>query len=323
MGHLPTDDPQLLVGPALGEDAAVIDWDINANELLVAKSDPITFATDAIGYYAVNVCANDLAVTGARPLYYLPTILLPAGDADVALAEEIFKQIGDACRELHIIVAGGHSEITSTVSQPVIAGSMLGAVGRDSIVSTGGARPGDQILMAGEAPIEGASIIAREMRQSLLDRGWSSREVDEAADYLYRPGISVLLPARLAVQTGGVTSMHDPTEGGIATGLLEVATAARVGIAVDLDRIPISNLARRLCAEFGLDPLGTIASGSLLATAAADDAPQILDTWRSHGWSGTVIGTVVPLESDIRGYSQGMETTFPRFTTDEITKLWT
>ena len=126
LDDLPTDDPTLLLGPSVGEDAAVIDFSPDDTRLLVAKSDPITFATDEIGFYAVNVCANDLAVVGATPRFYLPTVLLPAEQADVGLAERIFAQIGVACRKLEVVVAGGHSEITHTVNQPVIAGTIMG-----------------------------------------------------------------------------------------------------------------------------------------------------------------------------------------------------
>lgn len=320
--ELPLEDLQLLIGPSVGEDAAVIDWNLDADSLLVAKSDPITFATDSIGFYAVTVCANDLAVTGAVPRYYLPTILLPAGQADVALAERIFTQIGETCRQIGVVVAGGHSEITPAVNQPVLAGTMLGIAERGAIISTGSARRGDLILMAGVVPIEGVSIIARQMRQTLVERGWSASALEQAANYLYQPGISVLPQALLAAQTGVVTSMHDPTEGGIATGLMEVATAARVGLEVDFDRIQVPELAGRLCAEFGLDPLGTIASGALLATTAPPNAQKILDLWQTHGWPASIIGRIIAQDSGLRGRRHGLDCSFPEFAADEITKLW-
>src|SRR4051812_27524411 len=250
LAKLPISHPQLLLGPALGEDAAVIDFAPGSDHLLVAKSDPITFATDEIGYYAVNVCANDLAVTGANPCFYLPTILLPAGQTNATLVEEIFSQLGASCRALGITIAGGHSEITPAVNQPVVAGTMLGEVQRGQVIRSGGCRPGDVVLMAGVAPVEGTSLIAREQRAELIARGWRAEELDEAAHYLHHPGISVLQPARLAAQTGVVTAMHDPTEGGVATALLELATAGAVGLTIDLDAIAIPALARRLCAEF-------------------------------------------------------------------------
>jgi hydrogenase maturation factor len=322
LAELPTQHPDLLLGPAVGEDAAVIDFDAGAGRLLVAKSDPITFATDEIGYYAVNVCVNDLAVTGATPRFYLPTLFLPADKADAATAARIFRQIGAACRGLGIAVAGGHSEITHAVTQPVVAGTLLGEVARDRYVRSGGGQVGDRLLMAGVAPVEGVSIIAREMRAVLLARGWDRQTLDAAANYLYDPGISVLAPARLAAEAGLVTAMHDPTEGGIATGIRELALAAGVGIQVDLDAIPVPELARRLCAEFGLDPLGVIASGALLATAAPQHADALLDGWRRAGWPAAVIGQIVGSEAGVTAQRSGEPVAFPHFAADEIAKLW-
>jgi hydrogenase maturation factor len=342
LAGLPTRHPQLLLGPAVGEDAAVIDFNPGSEHLLVAKSDPITFATDEIGYYAVNVCANDLAVTGATPRFYLPTLLLPANGSDVALARDIFAQIGAACTKLNLVVVGGHSEVTPSVNQPVIAGTMLGEVRRDGYLSSRDCRPGDVVLLAGQAPVEGASIIAREKRADLLARGWPVDEVDKAAAFLHDPGISILVPAQAAAATGLVTAMHDPTEGGIATGLYELAVAAGVSMEVNLDAIPILPLGAKLCATYGLDPLGTIASGALLAACAPDDASRVLQQWAQVGWPGTVIGQIngkttnqeVADHSDqitnpIKGHVQtvvalraGRRVPFPAFAADEITKLW-
>ncbi len=319
---LPHDDPRLLVGPTVGEDAAVIDFAPGSDRLLVAKSDPITFATDQIGFYAVNVCVNDLAVAGATPRFYFPTLLLPAGQTDANLAAAIFSQIGDACRQMGIVVAGGHSEITPAVTQPVVAGSLLGEVARTRVITSGGCRPGDVVLLAGTVPVEGTSLIAREKRAALLEMGWSLAVIDEAAGYLYKPGISVLTPALLAADAGLVTAMHDPTEGGVATGLLELALAAGVGIEIDLDEIPVEPLAHDLCAVFGLDPLGVIASGALLATAAPEQVDQLLDLWGGAGWQGTVIGRILPQVNHYVALRGGTAVPFPTYAVDEITKLW-
>ena len=272
---LPTVDPRLILGPSVGEDAAVIDFAGGDAPLLVAKSDPITFATDEIGFYAVNVCANDLAVTGATPRFYMPTLLLPAEKSTVGLAEAIFRQIGEACRSAGIVVAGGHSEITHAVNQAVVAGTMLGEVDRGRFVRSSGCHVGDAILLAGEIPIEATSIIAREKQADLLALGWSKADIEEASNYLFSPGISVTVPALAAAHAGLVSAMHDPTEGGVASGLAEIAMAAHVGMTVHLDAIPIPPLAARLCATFGLDPLGAIASGALLATCAAGDVQTV------------------------------------------------
>ena len=322
LSSLPTRDAQLVLGPAVGEDAAIIDFAPGSERLLVAKIDPITFATDEIGYYAVNVCANDLAVTGATPRFYLPAVFLPEDNAGAAQARLIFDQIGAACAQHSIVVAGGHSEITPSVSRPVVAGAMLGEVSRDRYVSTHGCRPSDAILLAGSVPVEGTSIIARERRDVLLARGWQAAELDRAAHFLYDPGISVMAPAHAAATTGLVTAMHDPTEGGVATGLLELAVAAGVGLDVDLDSLPIADLSRRLCAAFGLDPLGVIASGALLAACAPEDAPFVLEAWRACGRPGAVIGRATPHAGNYIARRNGKPVEFPRFAVDEITKLW-
>jgi len=322
LASLPNQDPRLLVGPTVGEDAAVIDFAPGGDFLLVAKSDPITFATDQIGYYAVNVCVNDLAVSGATPRFYFPTVLMPAGQSDTALATAIFAQIGDACRTLGIVVAGGHSEITAAVNQVVVAGSLLGEVRRDRVVRSSGCRPGDSVLMAGAVPIEGTSIIARERGARLLAMGWSAADVSAAANYLTDPGISVMTPALLAAEAGLVTAMHDPTEGGVVTGLREMALASGCGLEIDLDAIPVPFLARRLCAAFGIDPLGTIASGALLATARPENVARLLQRWQAAGWPGTVIGRVTPDEMGCVALRNGGSEPLPEFAVDEIARLW-
>lgn len=322
LSGLPTQDPQLLLGPSVGEDAAVIDFDAASDLLLVVKSDPITFATDQIGFYAVNICANDLAVTGATPRFFLPTVLLPAGAADFSMVRAIFDQIGQACRALGIVVAGGHSEVTPSVSQPVVSGTMLGEALRAQYVRSGGCQVGDVVLLVGAVPIEGTSIIAREMRHHLLDDGWAATELDEAANYLFSPGISVLEPALAAARAGLVTAMHDPTEGGLATGIFELAMASGTGMEIDLDRIPIPNLSRRLCAAFDLDPVGTLASGALLATTSPLCVDALLQLWEKIGCPARVIGRVVPAKQGLSALQGGRRISFPTFAVDEITKLW-
>jgi len=319
---LPTTDPKLLLGPSVGEDAAVIDFCGGDGRLLVAKSDPITFATDQIGFYAVNVCANDLAVTGATPRFYLPTLLLPAGSATAGMADAIFQQIGDACRSAGIVVAGGHSEVTHVVDQAIVAGTMLGEVNRNQFVRSRDCQVGDVVLLAGAVPIEGTSIIAREKRSELLAQGWTEAEIAEAANYLFSPGISVAVPALAAAQNGLVTAMHDPTEGGVASGLSELATAAGVGMTIDLDAIPIPPLAARICAVSGLDPMGTIASGALLATCCGENVDALQHLWQSLGWPSSVIGFITPQSDGLVALNQGTPVPFPTFPADEITKLF-
>jgi hydrogenase expression/formation protein HypE len=260
---LPT-GPRVILGPRPGEDAAILDM---PDRYLVAKTDPITFTTDEIGWYAVQVCANDVATTGATPLWFLATILLPGGQATEITARHIFAQITGACRALNVAVVGGHTEITHDLSRPIVVGCMLGEVAKDRLVRTGGAQPGDVILLTKGAPIEATAIMAREKRAELTGR-FSEAMLDRCAHFLHEPGISVVRDARLAMEVAGVTSMHDPTEGGVLSALWELAEASGCAVEVDLygERKPWLPEGEALCKTFDLDPAGAIASGALLLT---------------------------------------------------------
>lgn len=312
-------DPRIVVGPRAGEDAAVFDF---GSTYLVAKSDPITFATNEIGWYAVNVNANDVAVMGAQPRWFLATVLLPAGQATADLAESIFAQIYDACTALGVSLAGGHTEITVNLDRPIISGMMLGEVAPERLITTAGAQVGDAVLLVKPVPIEGTALIALERARALRERGYGPAFIARAQGFLHEPGISVVAAARLATDTAPVHAMHDPTEGGVMTGLLEIARAAGKGLIVDLDAIPILPEASALCREFGLDPLGTLASGSLLLTTDAADAGHLQATLTAAGYPTAIVGRVTAPEEGLVARRDGWQVPWPTFTADEITRLF-
>jgi len=313
------DDPRIVVGPAAGEDAAVFDF---GDRYLVAKTDPITFATNEIGWYAVNVNANDIAVMGAEPRWFLATVLLPAGQATADMAEAIFGQIHAACAALGISLAGGHTEITVNLDRPIVSGTMLGEVAPERLVTTAGAQVGDAVLLIKPAPIEGAALIALERVDALRERGYSPAFIERVQGFLHDPGISVVAPARLALEIADVHAMHDPTEGGVLTGLLEIARAAKVGLTVDLDAIPLLSEGAVLCREFGLDPLGTIASGALLLTVADEDAARLVATMAAAGYPAAIIGRVTDPAAGLVARRDGQPVPWPLYATDEITKIF-
>lgn len=314
------EDERVVVGPRIGEDAAVIDM---GDRYLVAKTDPITFATDHIGWYAVCINANDLATMGARPRWFLATVLLPEGKADEALAEEIFRQLHQACRELKISLVGGHTEITYDLNRPIVVGQMLGEVEKDKLVITGGAQVGDLILLTKGIAIEATAVLAREKKAYLKGKGYSDAFLEKARGYLFQPGISVLKEALLAHQTVPVHAMHDPTEGGLAMGLWELAQAAKVGLLIEGDEIVVLPECERLCTEFGLDPLGAIASGALLIAVAPEDGDRLKKTLEGEGIPCYLIGEVAPSEQGLKLRRGGRTSDLPLFTEDEIAKVFT
>ncbi|MBI4246046.1 MAG: hydrogenase expression/formation protein [Candidatus Rokubacteria bacterium] len=315
----PVKDPRVVVGPRVGEDAAVIDV---GDRYLVATADPITFATDDIGWYALQVNANDVAVRGARPRWFLATLLLPEGQASEDSVAALFDQLAAACAELEVTLVGGHTEVTHGLDRPIVAGTMLGEVEKDKLVTTAGAQVGDAVVMTKGVPLEGAAIIAREREAELLARGVRPSVIRKAKGLLRAPGLSVLPEAEIACELARVHAMHDPTEGGIATALWELADAAGVGLRIDRERIVVLPEGEALCRAFGLDPLGTIASGALLMTLAPADASIVIHALAREGIDGHYIGQVVERALGVMLVEGNRAQPLPVFPQDEIAKLF-
>jgi hydrogenase expression/formation protein HypE len=259
-------DPRVVVGPGVGLDCAVLDF---GDRYLVVKTDPITFATDGIGWYAVQINANDIACSGAAPAFFMATLLLPEIDGNAVLAERIFSQITEACAQLGATLVGGHTEITYGLDRPMVMGAMLGEVAKGRLVTAAGAQTGDTVLLTKGYPIEAVAILAREFGAAPELGGAAQFEpgfLERCRDFLYRPGISVVRDAQVALAAGRVSAMHDPTEGGVATGLWELAEASGRGIEIRPEALKPLPEGAALCRAFGLDPLGCIASGALLLT---------------------------------------------------------
>jgi len=310
---------RVVVGPRVGEDAAVLDF---GDRYLVATTDPVTFVTDAAGWYALHVNANDVAVRGARPAWFLATLLLPEGQTTEAQVEALFAEVAEACAALGVSLIGGHTEVTAGLTRPIVAGTMLGEVAKDALVTTGGARPGDTLLLTKGVPLEGAAIIARERGEEAIRRGVPAEVVARARELLRRPGLSVVPEARLATAAARVHAMHDPTEGGLATACWELAEAAEAGVRLERERIPILPDGARLCAAFGLDPLGTIASGALLLAVAPADAAAVEAACRGAGIMCAAIGEVTERRQGTTLVEGGRARPLPTFPQDEITKLF-
>lgn len=318
LGKIDARDPRVALGARAGEDAALIDM---GERYLAAKTDPITFATDLIGWYAVQVNANDLAVMGATPRWFMATLLLPEGTS----AEDtraIFGQLLDACEALGVTLIGGHTEITYDLPRPIAVGAMLGEVAKDKVVLTSGAQAGDSVVLTQGVAIEGAAILAREAADALTAKGVDQDVIRRAQELLFTPGISVAKAAAIACDVGGVNSMHDPTEGGLATSLLEIATAAGVGVAVDAERIPVLPECRAVCDALSLDPLGLIASGALLATLPPSDARRLVAALRRAGIPAVEIGRITPASEGLRLILGGAERALPSFERDELARFF-
>jgi len=301
------------VGPALGEDACAID---TGGDLLVASSDPITFTEHHVGYYSVNVNANDVATMGARPRWFVATLLFPPGMRKQTL-RSIFDEVDRTCVGLGIRMCGGHTEATSAVTKPVIVGTMLGTVSRRQLVRPARVRVGDKVLLTKRLALEGTSIIARERRPD-VEQILGRRRAAAARNLLLAPGISVVREARCAVETAPIHAMHDPTEGGLLCGLAELGHVTGLGMEIDLDRVPVFEETRAICDHFKLNPLGLIASGSLLIVASRKGAAKVTRAIEALGIECTEIGEVGG--KGLSALRRGRRVRLPDLKGDEIAK---
>lgn len=314
-------DPQVILGPKIGEDAAVVDPGKGSDHYWVVTSDPITFTTDEIGYYGVVVNLNDIATRGAIPRWFLATLLFPES-VPLKTVEKVFRQIQDACRRFGISLIGGHTEITPGIERTILSGHMIGEVNKDKLVVTGGSRDGDLLLLVKGICIEGTSIIAREKGPELIEKGIDSSVVERARAFIFNPGIEVLSAARIACDSASVHSMHDPTEGGLINGIVEMALASDKEIVIDLEKVSVYEESRILCREFGLDPFGVIASGALLLTIPSSDLSVLQQAFKESSIPIRIIGEVRKGPARVLAKHEKRIKELRPFPRDEILKIF-
>jgi hydrogenase expression/formation protein HypE len=274
---------EVRLGPALGEDACAIDV---PEGTLVAATDPITLTGSDVGSFAVTINANDIAVMGVQPRWFMAMVLLPIGTTESEV-RALFASIRHKLDEIGATLVGGHTEITGVVSQPIVVGQMMGFSPNGRIVPTHGVDAGDVLVQVGPAPIEAAVVLADQaahavrMPPDLLARA-SAASIE--------PGISVVEPALLAAQCGA-KALHDPTEGGLSSGLHELARASRVSIEIDEASMLWFEPGVAVCRALDADPWGALASGTLLAAFAPERVDAALQSLQRAGFEAARIGS--------------------------------
>lgn len=276
--------PEVLIGPTVGEDAAVIDL---GGRYLVVHTDPVTGSIGLLGTLAVYVPTNDIAVRGVEPRWLSVALFLPPGSDEREL-DVITAQIDETARRLGATVVGGHTEVTTAVTRPVAVTTAMGVGSR--YVTTSGAHAGDLIVMTKSAGQEAASILATDFAEEAVRRGVDAKVVERAKTLATE--ISVVREALALADLA--TSMHDPTEGGVVNGLAEIAYASGISIMAYRENIIVYKEVEELCRAFGIDPLETLSSGVLLATVPRERLGEAEERLRKLGVPYSVIGEALP-----------------------------
>ena len=303
---------EVLLGAGVGEDCAAVK--LAPGEIFVISTDPITGTVKDVGMLAIQITANDLASSGAEPVGVMLTVLLPE-EIEEADIRKMMEQVEEACSRFHIQVMGGHTEVTRAVNQPVISVTGVGKVREDRLVSTAGAKPGQDILVTKWIGIEGTSIIAKEKERELRQR-FSGAFVETAKGF--DQYLSVVPESQIAVEHG-VSAMHDVTEGGIYGALWEVAEASGIGLEIDLKAIPIRQETVEVCEYFELNPYYLISSGCMLM--AAERGHDLARKLTAAGIPAAVIGKATDGKAR-RIWNGGEESYLERPKTDELYKIY-
>jgi len=310
---------EVIVGPAAGEDCAVI----RATEGLVfLSSDPITGATSDLGYLAVHINCNDIAASGAEPLGLMVVLLMPP-TADVEDVKNIMLEIEEAAKSLRIDVLGGHTEFTPAVNRPVVCATGVG-MARKAIKSRG-VEPGDYIVMTKTAGIEGTYILAKDFVNKLEQPSAlknapeiTGEDISDALTYLKK--ISVLPESRIMLKHEA-TGMHDATEGGVFGAAAELCRGAGLGASLQESKIPVSGTTRKFCARLGLNPYKLLSGGSMLCTLKKPK--PLIDELQAAGIEAAVIGRMTERGAGVASLGKRGAETQIEAEPDELNKLFT
>lgn len=276
------DREEVRISNGIGEDCAVINY---GDFECVVTTDPVTGADKNIGKIAVNINCNDIASCGVEPVGILVTILAPPS-ATLEDLKNIMKEIHDETSKLNVQIIGGHTEVTEAVNKIIVSCTALGKGRKDAAIATKDAKPGDDIIVTKQLCMEGTSILINDFSNKCKD---VLTELEYEEGKLYIENLSVVKEGIIAGKFG-VNSMHDITEGGVMGALWELAKASNAGFKVFKEKMPISNITKKLCKRFNIDPLKFISSGSMIITCP--NGLKLVEILKEQGIDSTIIGSI-------------------------------
>ncbi len=275
---------RVIVGPGIGVDNSVISLD---GVKIIVSSDPVTGARENLGRIGVDVSTNDVALTGVKPEFLLIVLILPPAASHEEI-RRIMRQASVEAERLGVAIVGGHTEYASIVENPVFVGTAIGWTRRRRLITSSGAKAGENIVMVGEAGVEGTSILASDLREKLVDKGVPSQVLGRARRLV--KNLSIVEPALVSAEYA--SAMHDPTEGGVLGGIFEICEASGKGCVINIQSIPVRRETRIICERLGIDPLRLVSSGTLLATVSESKTARLLRKLHERGFKARVIGRV-------------------------------
>ena len=297
---------EVLTGASFGEDCAVLD--LKEDEVAVMCEKLLTYED---GFVYEDIFNNVYAV-GLKPVGIETALLLPVGYEETAL-KSLIKDLDEACKGADVEILGGDTSFTTSVNRPVMAVTVFAKAKKESYVKTGGAKPGDDIVISKWAGLKGTYLLARKYEEKLKEKFPASMILSALQ---FKKYLTVVYEAAPAVKSG-VSAMHDASRGGIFTALWELAEASHVGLSVDLKRIPIKQETIEICNFFDLNPYNLDSSGAMVMTSA--DGEKLVSDLNKEGIEAVCVGKIT--DSNDKVVINGDSKRFLEpFRSDELTK---
>ncbi|MBX0287293.1 AIR synthase family protein [Halomicroarcula sp. F28] len=276
------------VGPRHGVDFGVLDIGERA---VVVATDPISILPELgwrrAGRLALEIVLTDVAVSGIAPTHLAVNLTLPPSWSDDNL-EALWTGLADHADRLGVSIVSGHTARYPGIDSSWVGGAtVLGVGDHDDIVRPDGAAPGDDIVVTTGPAAEVTGLLATLYPEQL---GLSPETVATAQERV--ADIAGVADARTAFETGGVTAMHDATEGGIAGGLVEMASGAGVRFDIEADAMPLAPGVATVCEAIEVDPWTVTSAGTLLCTVESGHGEAVVDALDDRGTPAAVVGTV-------------------------------
>lgn len=274
--------PEVILAGKPGEDCSYVK--IGATTL-VLSTDPVTAAESDLGTIAFHINMNDIATSGAEGIGLLVTVLLPPG-TEFSVVETAMSELHELCLSHDIAILGGHTEVTDSVTRPVLSVTAVGSMPAGQEIFSFGLKAGDALIVSKSLGIEGTLILA----DLFPDTARQVLTKDELTQIgRLREQLSVIPEGRTGRRLQ-VHSMHDITEGGVLGAVSEVAQGSGLGCILNEAAFPFSSATKKLSQALELDPNRLISSGSMLF--ATDEPARLIAALREGGIASAVIGQV-------------------------------
>lgn len=291
--NLGTRRRDVIVGPANGVDVGVCR--LPDDQVLISTTDPIyivpPYGWERAAWFAFHILASDLTTSGVPPRWLTLDFNLPMGIEDDQI-ETVLRVIDREAKKCGAAVVTGHTGRYEGCAYPMVGGAtFLGVAPEDGYVTANMARPGNRILVTKTAALEATAILANTF-PGILERHTDSATTRKA-QALFESMSTVedaLTAASVGLRDGGVWAMHDATEYGVRGAVWEMAQAARVGVDVDLGRVPVVPAVEVACEAYGMEPLNSISEGTLLLAVDPEASEDVVRRLRRKGILAADIG---------------------------------